>query len=585
MNLTLNLAAWDLRYLRHYLVLWLSLVILQAGLVGYAPQLSPFERGHVFSLSSLVGLVAVLKICLLAVIVAQLVQKDCTVGSTAFWLSRPVSRVQLLTGKVLFLVLAVILPSLLVEVGLLFVCGVTPYDALRSVPQIFFLALLAVALLMMLAAVTTSLARMIIAGGLALVGLPLLWFFVAGAWRLFFFGPETLVSDNITVARPVPPPVYSTDVVGISLVLLVTAGAVMGFQYLTRRTTWSRIFLVAGVCLALLSMGYWGKALGRTSPGLDKAILEPSQVKARIEEQSLIFGSEMDPLSLLGFKREEKMVLKGSIALAPLPPDVTALPAQVSARLDLPSGESLANHVSRSPYAFDFFGMERVMVMGERAALLSQVLKGMTLLNSDGPVGLHYSELFALSKDLYDRHREVGMAYKARVDFLVQRNAITVLRLEKGAGYDRGSDRVAIHSIDTSNRGRLTVHLNEFRHRLMQDGRKHTTYLLVNRSRQQALAGWDWGDSLSMPPHLPSVFPMLRVRRLRLDFSPPHDGPPIDPDWYDGAELIRVESRDLGWFSKSIRLEDLVMERIARSSPEATPTEAGGGTNGSREQE
>ena len=571
MNLTLNLAAWDLRYLRHYLVLWLSLVILQAGLVGYAPQLSPLERGHVFSLSSLVELVAVLKICLLAVIVAQLVQKDCTVGSTAFWLSRPVSRVQLLTGKVLFLVLAVILPSLLVEVGLLFVCGVTPYDALRSVPQIFFLALLAVALLMMLAAVTTSLARMIIAGGLALVGLPLLWFFVAGAWRLFFFGPETLVSDNITVARPVPPPVYSTDVVGISLVLLVTAGAVMGFQYLTRRTTWSRIFLVAGVCLALLSMGYWDRVLGTTPPGLDKEILDPAQVEVRLERESLAFGSVRDPLSLFGLRGDKTMVLKGNIALAPLPTDVAALPAQISASLVFPSEEALASHVSLSGYAFDVSSPEGGFVMGERAALLSQILKGMTLLNPDGPVGLHYSELFALSKDLYDRHREVGMAYKARVDFLVQRNAITALRLEKGAGYDRGSDRVAIHSVDTSYRGGLIVHLNEFGHRLMQDGRKHVTYLLINRSRRQALGGWDTGDSLSMSPHLSSVFPMLRVRRFRLRFSSPRNGPPIDPDWYDEAELIRVESRDLGWFSKSIRLENLVMERIARSSAESSP--------------
>ena len=65
-------------------------------------------------------------------------------------------------------------------------------------------------------------------------------------------------------------------------------------------------------------------------------------------------------------------------------------------------------------------------------------------------------------------------------------------------------------------------------------------------------------------------FPMLKVRRLRLNFSPPRSGPPIGPDWYDGAELIRVETRDLGWFSKSVRLEDLVMERIAPSPPEAS---------------
>ena len=585
MNLALHLAAWDFRNLRRYLGLWLGLVVVQAGLVGYAPQLFPVERGHFFSLSSFAWLVAVLKICLLAVIVAQLVQKDCTVGSTAFWLSRPVSRVRLLTGKVLFLVLAVILPSLLVEVGLLINCGVTPYDTLRSVPQIFFLALLAVVLLMMLAAVTTSLARMIIAGGLALVGLPLLGFFVAGAWWLFFFGPETLVSGDITVARPVPPPGYNTDVVGISLVLLVTAGAVIGFQYLTRRTTWSRIFLVAGVCLALLSMGYWGKVLGRTSPGLDKAILDPSQVKAGIDEQSLIFVSEMAPLSLLGFKREEKMVLKGSIALAPLPPDVTALAAQISARLDLPTGESRANHVSLSGYAFDVSRPEGRFVIGERAALLRQTMNGITLLNADGPVGPHTSELFALGKALFDRHREVGMVYTAQVDFLVQTNAISALRLEKGARQARGSDRVAILSVDTSNRGRLMVHLNESSHRLTQDRRKHITYLLINRSRRQALAGWDMGDSLSMPSHLSPGFPMLKVRRLRLNFSPPRDSPSIGPDWYDEAELIQIESRDLGWISKSIRLEDLVMKRIASSFPEVPPPGGDDGPNGSIKRE
>lgn len=585
MNLTLHLVACDLRYLRHYLGLWLGLVVLQAVLVGYAPHLPLVERTHIFSLSSLAWLLAILNLCLLAVIVAQLLQKDSTIGSTAFWLSRPVSRAQLLTGKILFLVPAVILPSLLVEVGLLLFSGVTPHDTLRSVPQILFLTLMALAPLLMLAAVTTSLARMILAGGLALLALPLLWFFVAGAWWLFLVGPETFVTDDITVARPVPPPGYSTDVVGISLVLLVTAGAVIGFQYLTRRATWSRIFLAAGVCLALLSVGNWPRVLGTISPRLDEAILDPSQVRAGIEEQSLIFGSEVDPLSLLGFKRDEKMVLKGSIALAPLPHDVSALAAQVSARLLSPTGQSQADHVSRSGYAFAFYGPEVGLVFGERAAVLRQTLKGITLLDVNGPVRPHASELFALGKGLYDRHREVGMVYAAQVDFLIQRNAISALRLEKGARHDRGSDRVAILSVDKSNHGRLMVHLNEFSHRLMQDGRKHITYLLINRSRRQALAGWDRGDSLSMPPMLSDFFPMLRVRRMRLDFGPSRDGPPIDPDWYDGAELIRVESRDLGWFSKSIRLEDLVMERIARSSPKATPTEAGGGTNGSTRQE
>ena len=577
MNLTLNLVACDLRYLRHYLGLWLGLVILQAVLVGCAPHLSPDypgDRGHFFSLSSFAWLVAVLKICLLAVIVTQLVQKDSTIGSTAFWLSRPVSRARLLSGKVLFLVLAIILPSLLVEVGLLFFSGVTPHDTLRSVPQTVFLALLAVATLMMLAAVTSSLARMIFAGGVALVGLPLLWFLVGGAWVLYLLEPGTVVDVDVPVAQPVPPPSLSTYGVGIALVLLVTAVAVVGYQYLTRRTTWSRVILVAGVCLALLSMGYWEGVLGTTSPGLDTEIPDPAHVGVRIEEESLVFDSSPDPLVLFGLRRGKKLFLKGSIAPAPLPPDVAALPAQISASLVLPSGESLANHVSRNSYAFDFSRRDGPLHLdSDRAAILRQALRGTTLLSVDGPIGPHRSELLVLNKDLHDRHRGIGVVYSAQVDFLVLRNAISALRLEKGARYQRGSDWVAIVKVDPSfrHRGRLIVDLNEIGHRLMQDGRKQTAYLLINRSRRQALAGWVLvRDTLSVPPMMSPFFPMLKVRRLRLNFSPPRSGPPIGPDWYDGAELIRVETRDLGWFSKSVRLEDLVMERIAPSPPEAS---------------
>jgi len=581
MNLTLHLVACDLRYLRHYLGLWLGLVVLQAVLVGYAPHFPLIGRTHFFSLSSLAWLLAALRFCLLAVIVAQLVQKDSTIGSIAFWLSRPVSRARLLAGKVLFLVAAIILPSLLVEAGFLFFGGVTPHDILRSVPQILFLTMVEVAILMMLAAVTASLARMIFAVGVTLLGLPLLWSFVVGAWSLFQSGTGTIASDDIRVAQPVPPPIFGTIFVGIALVLLVTAVAVVGHQYLTRRKTGSRIILVVGVCLVLLFMEHRGKVLGTTSPGLDTEILDPAPVGVRIEEESLVFDSSPPVLVFYGLRQDKKMFLTGSIAPVSLPPDVAALPAQISAKLVLPSGESLADHVSISHYAFNTSGRGVPFHSeSDKAAILRQTLRGTTLLSTDGPVGPHRSELIALSKDLYDRNRGIGVVYSAQVDFLVLRNAISAFRLVKGARYHRGSDWVATIEVDTSDRhrGRLTVHLNEFSHRLVQDGRKEFTYLLINRSRRQALVAWDRADSLSIPPMMSSFFPMVTVRRLQLHFNPPRNGPPIGPDWYDGAELIRVETRDLGWFSKSIRLDDLVMEQIARPSPEAPEPTADPGT-------
>ena len=164
-----------------------------------------------------------------------------------------------------------------------------------------------------------------------------------------------------------------------------------------------------------------------------------------------------------------------------------------------------------------------------------------------------------------------GVSLTARVDFLIRRQAITVMQLEEGAGYEGAADRVAILAVDTFSRGRWTVRLNEVTHRLPQDGRRHSAYLLINRSRRQALAGWDLEASLSMPPLLSVALPMLRVRRLQLSFVPSRNGPPVDPGWIHGAELIRVASCDVGWISKSIRLEELVMDRIAESPWEEAP--------------
>ncbi len=53
----------------------------------------------------------------------------------------------------------------------------------------------------------------------------------------------------------------------------------------------------------------------------------------------------------------------------------------------------------------------------------------------------------------------------------------------------------------------------------MQDGRKHVTYLLINRSRRQALAVWDTGDSLSIPPHAVLLLPHAEGQAVEAPFQ------------------------------------------------------------------
>ena len=581
MNQTLNLIANDFRYLRLFLGLWLGLVILQAVLVGSYPQSFSSRGVWPFGPTVLGWLLAILKFCLLTVIVSQAVQKDSPVGSTAFWLSRPISRGRLLASKSLFLVLAVVLPTLLVEVVLLRVCGVTPDDTLRSIPQIVLLTLLAIVVLTMLAAVTTNLPRLILWGIIALVGVPLLWFILplillllSAAYQLVL-GTWPYPSDDVSVAMPIPPPQYSSHLMGMLVVLSGTAAIVVGHQYLTRQTMVSKVLMVAGVFLNSLTMAYWGADWWTREPQLDPGVLNPTLLTARIEKKSLLFHPTTASGPVFSPTAEKKMLLRGRIGLDNLPPDVVALPAQISAKLLLPSGESLARHVSHSYAVTAAIPIGPDHLTTEKAELLGQVLGDVAFLDGNRQSWQAPPELFAISEDLYERYRSVSLEYSARVDFLVQRDEITRMRPEKGVRYDRGSDQVEVLSIDRSYGGGSTISLSESSHRLILDGRKDIVYLLINSSRQEAVVGWEGpiaGGSLSVPRLVSFIFPMLEVRLKQLHFDPRSDGPALDPAWFEGSELIRIETRDLGWFSKSIRVEDFVMKSVPRAPTEPSKT-------------
>ena len=142
------------------------------------------------------------------------------------------------------------------------------------------------------------------------------------------------------------------------------------------------------------------------------------------------------------------------------------------------------------------------------------------------------------------------------------------MRLEKGSRHIRGSDQVQVLSIERTPRGGgLTILLSESTHRLAGNHLQGVHYLLFNPSRREVIVGFRSHDSNSAyiySPPLHSPLTALRVGRWELNFYPPSNGPPIDPVWFQEAELVRLETTDLGWFSKSIRVEDFVMERISR---------------------
>ena len=575
MNLTLHMVGKDFRCRRLLfpLVGWWGLVILQGFLISTLARLShhppPADMMLEFSITLLAWLAALLKMGLLVLIVSQLVQQDSTVGSTAFWLSRPISGKRLLAGKSLFLALTVIFPAFLAEVLLLLLHGVTLYDTVRSIPQILLFQCLVLALLMMLAGLTRDLARMIFLGILGTIGLLLVQYTFLQLLRwlgpyVFQPQPNALLQSIAEVVRRIrwDDSLYFSGLIGFLLFLLGVALVVVCHQYLTRRTKKGMILASSVFPGVLLFMTFWTWDFWPDEYPLAEGILDPEQVTVRIQERSLKFRRWHKP------GREERRILQGEVAVDNLPAGLAVLPGRFTAGLFSPSGETLDQYQGSTRYGHldpsPRFQRYRERYLGrKKAAMLAQSLGGVDFLNSGQFEGSPHLELLRISQEIHDRYSGDEIVYEAEMNFLVQRDAITRMRLEPGVRYDRGSDHAAILAV-TSQNDAWIVHLSESAHKLTLDDWKTVRYFLVNSSRKEALFGQRGVGLDSLFSHLlfSDIYQVLEVRRPALSFDLPSETFPIDASWLQEAELVRVETKDLGWFSKTLRIEDFVMDRV-----------------------
>lgn len=565
MKPTFHIIGKDFRDLRLLLPLagWWGISILQALLLSVSPRLPSslpaIEMMSAAFLGGLAWLLAALGFGLLVLVVSQLAQRDSTVGATAFWLSRPISGARLLAGKSLFLLLAVILPAVVVQFLTLLFNGVTLYDAVRSAPQIVVLQLLVLSALMMLACLTPSLSRMLFLGIVAAVGLAIVQYTLR--LSLLRNGWDGSLVDSA--------------VIGFSLFFLAVAVTVVCHQYLTRRIRRSLILASSVLPGMILFMTLWPWDFWPTEPPVARAILDPEQVAARVEVESLEFHRWTNR------QGEEWLTLRGDLAVDSSPAGVVAIPAGISAKLFLSSGQVPARHRRRrrhlypdlSPRYRSYFDE---YLDEERAKLLAQSLGGVRFLNLDAPSWLRPLDLFVIHREHYDRHAGAQTVYEARVEFVVYQNRIDSMRPVPGVGYGHGSDRGRILAVtglfyQPSGQG-FIMQLSESDHRLTLDSGKTVRYLLVHPARGEALVGsrnFFFPLTLAVPHPWSGILSMLRVKRPTVEFRLPEDSPALPENWLEEAELVRVETTHLGVFSKTIRIEDLVLERIP-VSPESS---------------
>ncbi len=246
------------------------------------------------------------------VLISRLIHDEPLVGDRQFWTSRPYHWLSLLGAKLLFLVVFLYLPFFLMQVILLKHAGLYPMLAL---PALFHnLMLLTVAIVVpfaAIAAVTSTFARMLMS-------------VVGGA---VYFGIATLFVVWLVWGRMTPPVL---DPILFTLLILLPAIALV-YQYATRRTTISRIMLVATPLLlvlltfitpfdALIRHGY-PAASGASDPKLSDFPSEFRPKAAAPGDLAVSLGKvEIEvPFAVAGIDKDSAYLVKGASATITAP--------------------------------------------------------------------------------------------------------------------------------------------------------------------------------------------------------------------------------------------------------------------------
>lgn len=544
MKLVWHIARKDLRHLRFYLAGWLGLLIVLCLVVrlGWGPGLH------------WIAVIGVLKIALLALIVFKLVREDSPAGSTSFWLSRPVSGRRLLAAKSVVLAVTLVIPTLLVEVMFLLFNGVTTHDILRSIPETLIYTLFAVAILMMLAALTRSLSQMVALG--LLLSVSMIVFLLVKA-EIFFPG-NRLDIDPLTRMT-----LTSSKWIGFFLFLSAMAAIVVCLQYLTRRSKLNAILALAGLlpCILTIEMWTWDFVAALRRP--ERTVVDPEKWVAGIDEQSLKFYPNASMPS-----RDGRLVLHGAIVVENHSFDLMVVPLQLGSKVSFGSvGPGHRGYWERDVNEYEdrqlkdmYFDYWNSKLDDGRIEAFEQALGGVRLLANEHRLEPGYVPKFLEIRQAdYESDVASHGRLSAEVDFLIQRIEIVPLPMETGARYRRGSDHAEVLKV-TPDGKIMRIELKESRHRSVSKQPRKRWYVLRNRSRGEALLGDGMNSNLFGVARF--FLPTVSFNHLRLNFTLPLQNPSYGPEWFEGAELLRIDMTYLGVFSKSLRMDNLVMNRI-----------------------
>ncbi len=536
-----HLLRHDLTSLKPFLAAWVAVLATQALVLWMGP---PVPDGTAAPAMSLDVAVLVMRLALTVVFVSALVLRHPVVGTTAFWMTRPIQRADLFASAIVSIgLVAVVLPFVacfLTFWGL----GFDPAHAGTAALRVAIEQTAAAVLALLLAALTKHLAQAIVMALAAMV------IGTAGLVAVMFL-PRVTLPFGLVVRQPEW--AYAWAMAVPALVVL----AIAAHQYLTLRTRRSYVLAALTLVVFLLAVRYpliqWGAApvippadLSLETPDIqfDRASVRTSTVSRTTDAgttrrvgQTALFEDEGPP---------------NAIILRPL---------AVQSRLRFPDGV-IENFDSTQLTSWSVGGQEP-RPGRQPWASLAIALGGVELFEPRNSAEERFR--FAILEVSPDLHAARGtqpavlamnITYEASRYEVFVRVPLALGTRARGPGYV-----VEFEGMAPEDRA-IWVLVREFAMPELRAPRP-AAYVLVNARRKQAVVA---SDTLSERFRtLLTSYGTPFVTRQQLKFETDPARLVMDADWLKDAELVVLRARSLGRVIRGVHLPDYTLAPPHRS--------------------
>jgi hypothetical protein len=454
-------------------------------------------------------------------IIVRLIHEDPLVGTSAFLMTRPISRKSLLLAKGLYVFLFLVIVPVAMNLILLIHFGMKSSQVLPFLFTILAIHLAIICAFASLAVVTPNWPSFSMAAVGALVC-------------------QYTANNLLEIQNRQNEWISSLMLFGL-LLLLLTLGVVV-HQYLTRKTLRSVVLLIAGFAFIWLSCHFYiwdaiAPAPFRSHNG-DSIASSIELVPTNKAKEGIIFGSVQSyPLS---------RPILGTLDLRNIPVPERVVLTRLSGRLNFPNGEKLS-----------YTGDARVNYEAPKA--LQTLLPGFDWIN---PEILNPQITFlSVSRLAFKNSATLAGTYTGEAQFDIYRNAIvSEIPLTTGSQVNIDRNPITIREVEYNREtGNVAIKMDSLG--LTTQINEEFTFCLLNRARRQAfrttMGRFTFDDNLIL-------FGVdLAYKRLSLNFAQPRiNGRPtsmIDDAWLAGASLVFIKRNFAGHFSRKFEIRNFRM--------------------------